>query len=37
MSMTSARVAVIGLGVMGAALAAALLRSGAEVRVWNRT
>jgi 3-hydroxyisobutyrate dehydrogenase-like beta-hydroxyacid dehydrogenase len=35
--MTSARVAVIGLGVMGAALAAALLRSGAEVRVWNRT
>ncbi|MGR3343972.1 MAG: NAD(P)-binding domain-containing protein [Paracoccaceae bacterium] len=37
MSMKSARVAVIGLGAMGAALAAAILRSGAEVRVWNRT
>ena len=37
MSMKSTRVAVIGLGAMGAALAAAILRSGAEVRVWNRT
>lgn len=37
MSMKSACVAVIGLGAMGAALAAAILRSGAEVRVWNRT
>ncbi len=37
MSMKSARVAVIGLGAMGAALATAILRSGAEVRVWNRT
>ncbi len=37
MSIKSSRVAVIGLGAMGAALAAAILRSGAEVRVWNRT
>ena len=37
MAMESARVAVIGLGAMGAALAAAIRRSGAEVRVWNRT
>jgi len=33
----SNRVAVIGLGAMGAALAGALLTSGATVRVWNRT
>ena len=31
------RVAVIGLGAMGKALALALLDAGAEVRVWNRT
>ena len=37
MSMKSARVAVIGLGAMGTALASTILRSGAEVRVWNRT
>jgi 3-hydroxyisobutyrate dehydrogenase-like beta-hydroxyacid dehydrogenase len=36
-SAKSTQVAVIGLGAMGTALAGALLRSGAEVRVWNRT
>ena len=37
MSTNSKRIAVIGLGHMGTALAAALLRSGASVRLWNRT
>ncbi len=37
MAKKSIPVAVIGLGAMGAALAAALLHCGAEVRVWNRT
>lgn len=32
-----AAVAVLGLGSMGAALAAALLRAGHQVTVWNRT
>ncbi|MFC1681079.1 NAD(P)-dependent oxidoreductase [Pseudomonadota bacterium] len=31
------KVAVIGLGAMGSALASAILNAGAEVRVWNRT
>ena len=37
MSLQHQRVASIGLGAMGAALAKALLAGGAEVRVWNRT
>lgn len=37
MAIEPIRVAVIGLGAMGAALAAALPTSGATVRVWNRT
>lgn len=37
MSIKSTPVAVIGLGAMGTALAAEMLRSEAEVRVWNRT
>lgn len=36
-SMNPVRVAVIGLGAMGFALAATILHSGAKVRVWNRT
>lgn len=32
-----AKIAVLGLGSMGAALAACLVRAGHEVRVWNRT
>ena len=31
------KVTVIGLGNMGAALASALVKSGREVTVWNRT
>jgi 3-hydroxyisobutyrate dehydrogenase len=31
------RVAVLGIGVMGAPIARNLLRSGFDVRVWNRT
>lgn len=37
MKKESMRVGVIGLGAMGSALASAILRTGAEVRVWNRT
>jgi len=37
MSLQHQRVASIGLGAMGAALAKALLAGGAEVRAWNRT
>uniref|UniRef100_A0A831X7N4 NAD(P)-dependent oxidoreductase n=1 Tax=Thermorudis peleae TaxID=1382356 RepID=A0A831X7N4_9BACT len=32
-----ARVAVLGTGIMGSAVARNLLRAGVEVRVWNRT
>ncbi|MCP3802325.1 NAD(P)-binding domain-containing protein [Allokutzneria sp. A3M-2-11 16] len=35
--MSTKKVTVIGLGSLGSALAAALLRSGNEVTVWNRT
>lgn len=37
MSLRHQRVASIGLGDMGAAMARALLQGGAELRVWNRT
>jgi 3-hydroxyisobutyrate dehydrogenase-like beta-hydroxyacid dehydrogenase len=33
----SARVSVIGLGLMGSALASALLKAGHQVTVWNRS
>lgn len=35
--MTKLQVAVVGLGTMGAGMARSLLRSGLDVRVWNRT
>jgi 3-hydroxyisobutyrate dehydrogenase len=31
------RVAVLGIGIMGAAMARNLLKAGFQVRVWNRT
>ncbi len=37
MSQKSPRIAVIGLGPMGAALAKAIAKAGYELRVWNRT
>ena len=33
----NATVAVLGTGIMGAAMARNLLAAGMEVRVWNRT
>ena len=33
---TKRKVAVLGTGIMGAAMARNLLRAGHEVRVWNR-
>lgn len=36
-SLKARRVCVLGLGLMGSALAEALLREGHEVTVWNRT
>jgi 3-hydroxyisobutyrate dehydrogenase len=33
----NATVAVLGTGIMGAAMARNLLSAGMEVRVWNRT
>ena len=37
MTTTTTRVSVIGLGNLGSALASALLSSGCDVMVWNRT
>jgi 3-hydroxyisobutyrate dehydrogenase-like beta-hydroxyacid dehydrogenase len=37
MTATSHRVSILGLGLMGSALAEALLNAGHEVTVWNRT
>ena len=37
MSGNERAVAVLGTGIMGSAMARNLLRSGMEVRVWNRT
>ena len=37
MSISGTKIAVIGLGAMGAALARSLLAAGAKVRVWNRS
>jgi 3-hydroxyisobutyrate dehydrogenase-like beta-hydroxyacid dehydrogenase len=37
MNATSHRVSILGLGLMGSALAEALLNAGHEVTVWNRT
>lgn len=37
MAKTTAAITVIGLGNLGSALAEALVRSGAQVTVWNRT
>ncbi len=34
---TDSRVSVLGLGLMGSALAEALLNAGHKVTVWNRT